>query len=429
MENSHRREFVKKMLGLTGSLTLSGWSYAQTLEKVPDIPASHISPEVVAQDEEFWQQIRQAFTTSPNVIYLNNGNVSPQPLVVQEAMHRYTQFSNEGPGYYMRRIVTKGKEFIRSRLAEIIGADPETIALNRNATEGLQTIIFGLPLEKGAEVIIADQDYPSIKHAIYQRQKREGIKVKEVILPVGFTDPQEIVDTYVQAMTSQTRLLLLTHMIHHTGLILPVAKIAQEAQRRGIEVMVDAAHSYAHVPHRVSDLHCDYYGTSLHKWLCAPFGTGMMHIKASKISKIWPLLAAPTEGKPADIRKFEHLGTHNVPAEMAIGHALDFHNQIGIERKFARLNLLKNYWIEQVKEIKGLHLTVPQAHTGAIAHFSIEGQDMITLYNQLFSKYQVYTMRYHLPGRFDGIRVSPHVYTSLQDLDRLATGITELSQQ
>lgn len=387
---------------------------------------AHLSPQQLAREEDFWYRIQQAYTASPNVINLNNGAVSPQPKVVQDAIRRYTELSNEGPGYYMWRIVGKGREAVRGKLAQMGGCDPEEIALHRNATESLETVIFGLKLSAGDEFIMADQDYPSMRSAVQQRAAREGIVIKEVTLPIDYQDDQEIIERYVAAMGPRTRAILLTHMIHYTGQILPVRPIAEAARSRGIDVIVDAAHSFAHLDFKIPDLGCDYLGVSLHKWLCAPFGTGMLYVRKEKIQDLWPLFGAGENHDVADIRKFEHTGTYSYPHEMAIGHAIDFHEGIGTARKQARLDYLKRYWAEQVVDLPGAAFNIPWDKTCGIAHLSIHQHDPAAIYNALFRDHNVYTMRYQLEGKLDGIRVSPHVYTRLADLDRLVAGLHQL---
>ena len=421
-----RRHFSGKLLKLAGGAAALP-SLLKSADGLKDFShIHHPDPHKAARDEDFWFRVQQAFTTSPNVIYLNNGNVSPQPRVVQEAAQRYVELSNEGPGYYMRRIVGKGKEMVRRKLADMAGCSPEEIALHRNATESLETVIFGLDLKKGDEIIMADQDYPAMRAAFQQREKREGIVIREVELPIDYTDDQEVIDLYTKAMSPRTRVVLITHMIHYTGQVLPVKAIAEIAQSKGIEVIVDAAHSFAHIDHKIADLHCDYYGVSLHKWLCAPFGTGMLYVKKEKIKKLWPLFGAGNNSREDDIRKFEHLGTYSSPNEMAIGHAIDFHQGIGIQRKEARLQYLKNYWAEKALELPGVSFNIPLEKSCGIAHVQFRDHDPLKVYSTLFSRYNIYTMRYQLEGKLDGIRVSPHIYTRPKDLDFFIAALKEI---
>ncbi|MEY3367421.1 MAG: hypothetical protein RI973_576, partial [Bacteroidota bacterium] len=227
----------------------------------------------LAQDEDFWQLVRQAYTVSPNIINLNNGGVSPHPKVVQEAVERYNQLSNEAPSYYMWRILDQGREPLRQRLAELAGCSPEELAINRNSSEALETIIFGLRLKAGDEVVLTRQDYPNMINAWKQREHRDGVVLKWINLELPGMSASAIVEQFKSAFSAATRVVHITHMINWNGHILPARQIAQEARQRGIEVLVDAAHTFAHLDYKISDLDCDYFGTSLHKWLCAPFGS------------------------------------------------------------------------------------------------------------------------------------------------------------
>ncbi|HEU4633990.1 MAG TPA: aminotransferase class V-fold PLP-dependent enzyme, partial [Flavisolibacter sp.] len=280
--------------------------------------AEGLSPDQLATEEDFWYYIQQSFTVSPSIINLNNGGVSPAPKTVQEAMKRYYDFSNEAPSYYMWRILDQGRETLRTNLAKLCGCDAEEIAINRNSSEGLETIIFGLALKAGDEVVSAKQDYPHVVSAWNQRAIRDGIKVNWVNLELPSEDEDYLVKQYVNAFTPKTKAVNITHIINWNGQILPVRKIADEAHRQGIEVLVDGAHSLAHFGFTIPDLHCDYFASSLHKWLYAPIGSGMLYVKKEKIKNIYPLFASNSPFEE-DIRKFEHLGTRPFFIEQAIG--------------------------------------------------------------------------------------------------------------
>lgn len=317
--------------------------------------AKDISPDDLATEEEFWYYIQQAFTVSSSIINLNNGGVSPAPKTVQDAMKRYYDLSNEAPSYYMWRILDMGRETLRSNLAKLAGCGPEEIAINRNSSEGLETVIFGLPLSAGDEVVVARQDYPNVVNAWKQREARDKIKINWVNLELPSEDESYLVQQYVKAFTSKTKAVNITHIINWNGQILPVKKIAAEAHKRGIDVLVDGAHSFAHFSFKIPDLDADYFASSLHKWLYAPIGSGVLYVKKDKIKNVYPLFASddPLKG---DIRKFEHLGTRPFFIEQAIGKALEFHDMIGSERKEKRLHYLKNYWMEKVKDLPKVKL-------------------------------------------------------------------------
>lgn len=376
-------------------------------------------------DEDFWRLIQQAYTVSPTILNLNNGGVSPSPKVVQEAVERYNRLSNEAPSYYMWRILDKGREPLRAQLSGLLGSSPEEVAVNRNASEALETIIFGLQLKAGDEIVLSKYDYPNMINAWKQRAHRDGVVLKWVDLDLPMEAEGAIADRYVSQFTNKTRLVHLTHMINWNGQVLPVRAIAEQARPRGIEVLVDAAHSFVHLDFKVEELQCDYLGTSLHKWLCAPFGSGLLYVRQPKIADIYPLFAAP-EPDSGDIRKFEHLGTRSFAIEQAIGQAVQFHKLIGSARKEARLKYLRTYWVDQVRDLPGFRSYTPDNPdlAGAIANVGFGDRDASELYDHLFKKYKIHTVPIKWEG-INGVRITPNVYTLTEDLDRLVFAIKD----
>ena len=427
--SGRRRRFLRNAMAFTGALATGAWR--QPVEGLPsllnDILAYPMGNDTV-RDEDFWHLVKQAYTVSPQVLNLNNGGVCPQPRVVQEAVERYNRLSNETPSYYMWRILDQGREPLRSRLARMAGCDADEIAIDRNASEAIETVIFGLPLEAGDEVVLTKQDYPNMINAWKQREMRDGIVLKWLDFEFPIEDADTIVNAFSEAFTEKTKLVHVTHVINWNGQVLPARAIADAAHARGIEVLVDAAHSFAHLDYRITDLDCDYLGTSLHKWLCAPFGSGMLYIRKSKIGKVYPLLAA---GKPDgdNIRKFEHLGTRSFAIEQAIGQAIDFHEMIGQPRKFERLHYLKEYWVSQALEVPGVSTGSPRGKdwSGALALLQIEGKTPVDVHRHLFSKYKIHTTPINWEN-IEGVRITPNVYTLTSDLDRLLEAIDEYAR-
>src|SRR5436853_306682 len=293
MNSTNRRRFLQSVGALSAatffsSLTQPAWS--RNLHKALR-GAEGISPSDLASEEDFWYYIQQSFTVSPGLINLNNGGVSPAPKTVQEAVKRYYDYCNEAPSYFMWQILDQGREPLRKNLAKMAGCDEEEIAINRNSSEGLETVIFGLQITAGDEVVAAKQDYPNMVNAYKQREKRDGIKMVWINLELPSEDENYMVDQYVKAFTSKTKVVHITHIINWNGQILPVKKIAGEAHKRGIEVIVDGAHSFGHFAFKIPDLDCDYFASSLHKWLYAPIGSGMLYVKKDKIKNVYPLFA------------------------------------------------------------------------------------------------------------------------------------------
>lgn len=426
----NRRNFFK----LAGSAALAASPITQILTKTSELGDGYLNKifqshpiDESIKDEDFWYQVRMAFTVFPGMINLNNGGVSPSPKIVQEAVERYNKLSNEAPSYYMWRILDQGREPLREKLSKLAGCDAEELAINRNASEALETIIFGLRLNKGDEVVLTKQDYPNMINAWKQREKRDGIVLKWVDLMLPIEDDDAIVGAYTQAFSDKTKLVHITHIINWTGQIIPARKIADIAHKKGIEVLVDGAHSFVHINYTIKDLDCDYFGTSLHKWLCAPIGSGMLFVKKDKISKLYPLFGAG-DPESSDIRKFENLGTRSFPIEQGIAEAIDFQNMLGMERKEKRLRYLKNYWANQVSDLPGVRLntSLKDEFSCAIANFSIKDKKLEDIDATLFNKYKIHTVGINWEN-IHGVRVTPNVYTLTSDLDRLVKGIKELT--
>ncbi|MEA5138771.1 aminotransferase class V-fold PLP-dependent enzyme [Arcicella rigui] len=424
-----RRNFISQVTALAGTSllpTFKGLS-SNDLHSIQQFSPSK-SAQMMATDEDFWYQIQQAYTVSPQIINLNNGGVSPSPTVVQNAVERYNKFANEAPSYFMWRILDQGREPLRENLAKFSGVSSEEIAINRNATEALDTVILGLPLTRGDEIVLCKYDYPNMLHAWRQRELREGIKINYVEIDLPLENNDLIVQKYVEQMTPKTKVVHITHIVNWNGQIMPVKRIADEAHKRGIEVLIDGAHSFAHLMYKIPELGGDYFGTSLHKWLSAPIGSGMLWVKKEKISKIFPLI--PNDKPNSDnIRKFENLGTRPFMIEQAIGQALNFQLAIGNARKEARLQFLKTYWTKEASKITKVKLNTPlkPEYSGALSHFSIEGMEAGKIESELFAKYKIHTTPVKWE-KLDGVRVTPHVYTTLQDLDRLLEAINYLSK-
>ncbi len=297
----------------------------------------------VITDEAFWYRIKNMFTSSPGLLNLNNGGVSPSPLIVQDAHERYLRLCNEAPSYYMWRILDQGREPLRERLADLAGVSTDEVAICRNASEALETIIFGLRLQRGDKVVLSRLDYPNMIHAWKQREHRDGVELKWVDLDLPAMSDDEVVESFRQQIISGAKIVHVTHIINWNGHILPVRRIADIAHQNGAQVVVDGAHTFGHIQYTFSEIGADYFGTSLHKWLCAPFGSGMIYVKKEFIANLYPLLAH-AEPESDDIRKFEALGTRSFASEQAIGQALDFYHMLGGELKQKRLQYLKSYW-------------------------------------------------------------------------------------
>ncbi|MFM8347114.1 MAG: aminotransferase class V-fold PLP-dependent enzyme [Bacteroidota bacterium] len=426
---TNRRSFLRRSGSAIGALGLTGFAADAAAGTITDA-LQQLNARPIAEtlsDDDLWATMAQAYTVTPNILNLNNGGVSPQPKVVQDAVDRYYHLSNEAPTYYMWQILDRGREPLRRKLAALAGVTPDEIAINRNTTEALGTFTWGIDLKPGDEIVMTKQDYPNMIHAWKQREQREGIVIKWINIDLPVENDETVLKAYREATTSKTRIWHITHLVTCTGQIFPAAKLCAEAKKRGIISIVDAAHTFAHLDYKVSDLDCDYFGTSLHKWLCAPFGTGLMHIRKSRIASTWPLF--PND-KPQsdDIRKFEALGTRSFAPEQAIGQAIDFHLAIGARRKQERLHFLKKYWCEAVMshpKVK-LHISLKPEYSCALGTFSIDGMDVGEVSSKLMADHQIHTTSIKWEN-VNAVRITPHVYTTTRDLDRLVEAILKIA--
>jgi selenocysteine lyase/cysteine desulfurase len=391
---------------------------ASALEVAADLGRHAGSPLEGAADEDFWFEVARSFTVDRTLVNLNNGGVSPSPGGVQDAMKRHLDFSNLAPSYTMWQILEPQREGVRERMARQWGVDPEEIAFTRNASESLQIMQLGIDLQRGDEVLTTTQDYGRMINTFKQRGRREGIVLKQIQIPVPAEDPAEVVRLFADAITPKTKAMLACHMINLTGQILPVTELTALARSHGIPLIIDGAHALAHFDFSLGDLDVDNYSTSLHKWLFAPHGTGLLYVRREKISEVWPLMAAP-ERMDSDIRKFEEIGTHPAANYLAIGEALTFHQGIGPARKDARLVYLRNYWAEKLLENDnvGLHTSLKPGQACGIANVEIAGITPNDLRDYLWDAHRIIVVSIN-HAEFQGIRVSPSVYTTLPELDR-----------
>ena len=383
-------------------------------------------PLSLAEDETYWGEIQRAFDADRTLINLNNGGVSPTPSHVLEAMIRDLRFSNEVPVEHMWGVLEPRIESVRRELAKEFGCDTEEMAITRNASESNETMIFGLDLKRGDEVIVTTQNYPRMITAWDQRVRRDGIVRKEIKFTVPPPSDEYIVERFREAITPRTRVIEITHITNLTGQILPVAKVVEMARPRGIEVFVDGAHAFAHFPFTRDELGCDYYGTSLHKWLLAPIGTGFLYVRRNRQKSLWPLMAAPAS-MDENVRKYEEIGTHPAANHNAIAAALAFHRSIGGQRKVARLRYLRDRWAKRLlAESSRVRVLTPlnATHAGGLALFNVEGIDSARLQSWLWAKHRIITTPI-IHDEFHGLRITPNVYTTLDEVDRFGDKVLE----
>jgi selenocysteine lyase/cysteine desulfurase len=417
-----RRRFLSSVGKGVGLAALASSTVASLLKDVNAAArrVARLSAEDAARDETFWFDIQQAFSVTRGIVNLNNGGVSPSPRIVTEALVRYIWQQEDATAYTMWEILEPQSETIRTGLADLFGCDREEVAITRNTSDSLEALLFGFDLKRGDEVLTTTQDYPRMLTTLRQRVLRDGIVLKTVKIPVPPKTPSEITAAFEQGITPRTRLVLVSHMINLTGQITPVREICEMARRRGVETVVDGAHSFAQIQFKRDDLACDYFGTSLHKWLHAPKGTGMLYVRRDKIKKVWPLLAAE-QSQEADIRKFEETGTRSAAQRLAIGEALLFHEGVGPARKEARLRLLARRWMNQLKDEPNVRFNTSfdDGQSCALANVHVEGTEPGALCDYLMRRHKIFATPI-VHEEFKGIRITPSVYTTLKELDRFS---------
>jgi len=376
----------------------------------------------------FWEQIRNDYKLKPDYINLENGYYSMAAQPVLNAYLKEISDKNLEASYYLRTEQFNDRDKIRKRLADLFGCKLEELIITRNTTESLDTIISGIDWKAGDEAVMAEQDYGSMLDMFKQQARRFGIVNKVVFIPINPKSDEELVQLYENAITPKTRLLMVCHMINITGQILPVKKICEMAHSKGVEVLVDGAHAIAHLDFRIDELGCDYYGSSLHKWLGAPLGAGILYVKKEKITSVWPLFGEANFNDD-DILKLNHTGTIPVATNIAIHHAIDYHEKIGIQRKQDRLRFLQNYWVSKVKDVPRIILNTPSDinRSCAIANVGIEGIAPAELAKILLEKFKIWTVAIDY-ANVHGVRITPHLYTTTTELDQLVAALKKLAR-
>ena len=384
---------------------------------------------VVAANEDYWREIQQAFTLDRTIINLNNGGCCPSPRVVHEALKRYLDISNQAPVYHMWQVLEPNIETVRRRLAAEFGCDAEELAITRNASEALQIAQLGIDLRPGDEVVTTNQDYGRMLDTWEQRVRRDRIRLTKISFPVPPPSLDDLADRLIAALTPATKVLHFCHITNLTGQIFPVRRICDEARRRGIKTVVDGAHAFAHFPSKARDLGCDFYGTSLHKWLLAPIGTGFLYVRRENIPALWPLTPAP-EKRQDDIRKFEEIGTHPAANHNAIAEALTFHEGIGSERKAARLRYLRDRWAGRLahQDTVRIHTNLKPEQSCAIGTVQIVGVPTPKVVEQLWARWRIIATPIVHP-EYEGARITPNIYTTLEEIDTFAAGMEEIARK
>ena len=416
----NKREFLRTAGGAGLGLFLSPRLWAQYAE---------MPVERLAEEEAFWASIRAKYRLKPDYINLESGYYSFQAQPVLEAFIAKVREVNYEASYYLRTKQVPDKAAARDKLATMAGCAADELCITRNTTESLDTVIAGYDWKPGDEAVMCEQDYGHILAMFRLQARRFGMVNKVVSLPIDPASDDEIVQLYASAVTPRTRLMMVPHIVNITGQILPVRKIVDMAHARGVDVMVDGAHAFAHFDYKIPDLGCEYYGASLHKWLGCPLGTGILYVRRDKIPTLWPIFGDWRMTQDADIMKLNHTGTHPVHTDLAISSAIAFHNSIGTRRKEARLRYLQNYWTSKVRTMPNVVMYTPADPTRscAIANVGIKGMDPLELAKSLLEKDRIFTVGYDQAG-VHGLRVTPHVFTQPKELDKFVAAIARYAK-
>jgi len=416
-----KREFIKKAGILGIGATMSDKLYFEMIGKYAEVPAGEL-----AKSEDFWLEIRKEYRLNPDIINLENGyyNIIPEPTL--DKFIRHVRDVNYQGSYYMRTVQTDNKKAMAAKLAAIAGCPADELILTRNTTESLDIIIGGYPWKEGDEAVMAEQDYPSMLSMFRQVGNRYGVVNRIVSIPHDPRSDDEIVNLYANAITAKTKLLMVCHMINITGQILPVRKICDMAHSRGVEVMVDGAHTFGHIRFTIPELGCDYFGSSLHKWMSVPLGAGILWMKKEHIGRIWPLMA-PFEDKPGDISRLNHTGTLPVHTDLTVEDAVEYYLKLGPERKEARLRYLQHYWSDKVRNLPHIEIYTPSdpARSCGIATAGVRNMKPAEMADILFKKYKIYTAPVDGAG-VHGCRITPNVFTTTAELDVLVKALNEI---
>jgi len=426
IHGSARRQFLGQTAGVGLAVAAILTEDAMARARAAVDRAGDRDPDDIARDESFWREIQLGFTLDRSIINLNNGGVSPSPRVVHEAYKRYLDVSNQSPAYHMWQVLEPNREAVRRKLAASAGCDPEELAITRNASEALQIAQLGLDLAPGDEVLTTNQDYGRMLDTWEQRVKRNGIVLKKIAFPVPPPSLDDLARRVEAAITPRTKVIHVCHITNLTGQIFPIQAIARLARARGIRTIVDGAHAYGHFPFALRDLECDYYGTSLHKWLLAPVGTGFLYVRRPLIKDLWPLTPA-NERLKDDIRKFEEIGTHPAATALSVAEALVFQETIGMPRKAARLRYLRLRWAERLKTQARfrIHTSFDPAQSGAIGTVGVEGLAPAAIATTLWDTARIIVTPI-VHDEYQGVRVTPNLYTTLDEVDTFAAAMERL---
>tara|TARA_Y100000996_G_scaffold320514_1_gene256659 strand:- start:786 stop:2042 length:1257 start_codon:yes stop_codon:yes gene_type:complete len=413
-----RRDFIHKSIAAGSLFPLFSMDYKK----------NRIDLNAKYRDEKYWNDVANMYHQNINFINLESGYFSPSPESVKNYWVDFVNEINESPSYYMRTRQTEMREKVRNKLANYAGIQSDELVLTRNTTESMNIIIQGIKLDKGEEILRTNLEYPNIIQALDMRERRFGTKVRIVDVPIHPKNQQEIVDKVISAVNKKTKVILISHMVFLNGQVFPVKEVCAKARELGLETIVDGAHSFSHVDMDISEIGCDYYASSLHKWLGAPLGNGLLYVKKDNVRRLWPLYG-DTAYEDDNIMKLEHLGTRPCSDQNGIIPAIDFNLEIGKKEKSKRLKFLQMRWASELKENKNIILNTPlgEGQSYGIANVGVKNLPPSNLADKLFDDHNIFTVPIDDDRGIRGVRVSPNLYSTVEDIDKFIEAMLKIA--
>ena len=404
-----RRSFIHNALAAGSMFPLFSMNYSR----------DKVELKIKNKDEDYWRKVAGMYHQNIKFINLESGYFSPSPESVKDYWVNFVNEINESPSYYMRTRQNEMREKVREKLANYAGVAKDELVLTRNTTESLNIIIQGIKLEEGDEILRTNLEYPNMIQALDMRERRFGTKVRIVDVPIHPISQDEIVEKVIGAVNKKTKVILISHMVFLNGQVFPVKEVCKKAREMGIETIVDGAHSFSHVDMDVSEIGCDYYASSLHKWLGAPLGNGLLYVKKGNAERLWPLYG-DTAYEDDNIMKLEHLGTRPCSDQNGIIPAVDFNLEIGKVEKSKRLKFLQMRWATELKDHKNIILNTPlgEGQSFGIANVGVKSLQPSELADKLFDEHDIFTVPIDDDRGIRGIRVSPNLYSTTEDIDK-----------
>ena len=413
-----RRDFIHKSIAAGSLFPLFSMSYDRDVINIKNN----------YRGENYWNNIAGMYHQNVKFINLESGYFSPSPESVKDYWINYVNEINESPSYYMRNSQVDMREKVREKLANYSGIKTSELVLTRNTTESMNIIIQGIKLKKGDEILRTNLEYPNIIQALDMRERRFGTKVRIVDVPIHPKNQQEIVDKVIAAVNKKTKVILISHMVFLNGQVFPVKEVCAKAREMGLETIVDGAHSFSHVDMDISEIGCDYYASSLHKWLGAPLGNGLLYVREGNADRLWPLYG-DTDYDDDNIMKLEHLGTRPCSDQNGIIPAVDFNLEIGKTEKSQRLKFLQMRWASELKDQKNIILNTPlgEGQSYGIANVGVKNLHPSELADKLFDDYNIFTVPIDDDRGIRGVRVSPNLYSTVEDIDKFIEAMLRIA--